>query len=242
MIKQDFLNFLIVSVLASLILSFQNCSKAKFTEHAALESQTIIAEPMVEETATPIPKAPAGTTPPPPVVPPVPKEPVGPTPVTPTDGGEKRNCSGSFDLAVWSDVRKDGIIQGNSVIAVINSYTNRTKFSSSGANIHGVRTVDPSTQKTRLALGMHLTSNSVRLICAGFKNNFKSVSVIFDPNDSVDLVIGLLDDDTEYFHCVFQAQSQYAQFATHSSSTSEVKIAKVDSVIITNNCGNFTAK
>lgn len=240
MIKQNFLDILIVSVLASLILPFQNCSKAKFTENIPLESQTIVVEPMVEEAATPVqtpPTPPTGTTPPP-VTPPVPKEPTGTTP----EGVPKRNCSGSFDIAVWTDIRKDGVLQGNSVIAVINAYADRSKFSSSGANIHGVRTIDPTTQKTRLALGMHLTTNSVRLICAGYKNSAKSVSVIFDPNDSVDLVIGLLDDDTEYFHCVFQSQSQYAQFATHSSSSSEVKLVKADSVIITNNCGNYTAK
>lgn len=221
---------LLTSSLFLIMMSFQNCARPKFTEIIQSSQVDEVIEPPVVEASVPTP-----TTPVAPVTPPPPVEP----PLTPTKTAIP--CSGSFNLVVWSDINKNGLLAGNTPIAQVNALSvidqNRPNLSEPGFNIYAAKFKSSSTATTySQAIGTQ--GNGVSEVsCQVFREGVKLVTILFSGDSGKDIISGLLTNDANYIWCQFSSISQNSIFNIYSEKSQKVASTTSGSIIITNNCG-----
>lgn len=226
--------FLRVFLFTVLIISFQNCSKAKFREVVESSSENEVFTAPVTESSAPV--APTEL----PQTDPAPKTPTS----TPTAPLNKISCSGSYDLVVWTDNNNNGIINGNSPIATIKSLSvvdlDRPNLTTPGFNIYAAKfKSSASSTTTSQALGLQ-GNNIPDVSCIAVRNELKTLTILFSNNTGQDIVSGLLTNDTSYVWCKFASTSQNSKFNIYNEKQEKVATANANSVIITNNCGKYS--
>lgn len=227
--------FFKIMLLSVLIISFQNCSGAKFREVAVASSANENFIAPVTESSVPTPKNEPQIEPQPSTSAPVVK------------AINKISCTGSYDLVVWTDNHNNGLLEGNTPVAAVKAVAitglDRPKLTSPGINIYAAK-FKSSESATNYIQAVGIQGNSIpETSCMAIRTNNKTINLLFGSNSGQtgqDIIGGLLADDNSYIWCKFASTSQNSVFNIYNEKQKKISTVKASSIIITNNCGKHS--